>query len=158
MVSLLGGAGAAAVFVYSLATDAPPAFVLISPVDLGPTDEAAGRLDPNAGLRTTPLEPLQPVELASLSDEQIVGRIPAQVEDSEVWLFSERFGDGAAAEMLARALLAKGAPNDRVALVRSDGGAGTADWHVEIGPVTANQAIELQQLLRREGLSFVFDQ
>ncbi len=73
---------------------------------------------------------------------------------AESWLISGAYGDGLAAERLARALLSKGAPNDRIAIVRRTNAQGGVDWRVELGPVTVDQAAQLQSLLQTQGLEF----
>ncbi|WP_223306591.1 MULTISPECIES: SPOR domain-containing protein [Achromobacter] len=67
---------------------------------------------------------------------------------------SGSYGDGQAAERLAKALLAKGAPHDRIAIVRRTNAQGIVDWRVEVGPITIDQAMELQSLLQANGLEF----
>lgn len=54
----------------------------------------------------------------------------------------------------AKALLSKGAPNDRIAIVRRTNAQGGVDWRVELGPVTVDQAAQLQSLLQTQGLEF----
>ncbi|MDH0682943.1 hypothetical protein [Achromobacter animicus] len=150
------GAGAAALVVYSLAAERPRDLRTAHPDYLGPSDDQVRHLDPNAGLIDGPLHPMQPNELRPLDADSGTGdseggELPAPAES---WLTSAAYGDGQAAERLAKALLAKGAPNDLIAIVRRTSVRGSVDWRVEIGPLTADQAADLQALLQELGLSF----
>ncbi|MFJ3463615.1 hypothetical protein [Achromobacter spanius] len=153
------GAGAAALFVYSLAIERPRDLLTADPDSLGPSDDQVRHLDPNAGLIDRPSAPMQPNELLPLdadpgAGDSEGGEPPAP---AEAWLTSAAYGDGQAAERLATALLAKGAPNDLIAIVRRTDMHGSVDWRVEIGPLTAGQADELQALLQARGLEFSFE-
>lgn len=146
--------GVGAILVHSVAARPPIGLQLEAAAPPGPTDDQARQMDPNAGLRTTPLERLAPIELRTLEGEEGVDQAEPEQAGEQAWLFSGEFVDPGAAEALARALLAKGAPNDRIAVLRvGDGSAGFV-WRVEVGPVTAAQAKALQDLLRRQGLTF----
>ncbi|ADP20056.1 MULTISPECIES: hypothetical protein [Achromobacter] len=156
LVIAAAGAGAAALVVYSLATERPPDLRTADPDSLGPSDEQVLHLDPNAGLAGGQLAPLRPNELRPL--EANAGardlELGQPASPAESWLISSAYGDGQAAERLAKALLAKGAPNDRIAIVRRTDAQGSVDWRVEVGPVTADQAVELRALLQANGLEF----
>ncbi|WP_306951767.1 hypothetical protein, partial [Achromobacter seleniivolatilans] len=135
------GGGAAALVVYSLATERPRDLRTTDRNSLGPSDDQVRHLDPNAGLVGGPFPPIQPNELRPLDADSGAGdsergQPPAPAER---WLTSAAYGDGHAAERLAKALLAKGAPNDRIAIVRRADG-NYADWRVEVGPLTSSQA------------------
>lgn len=149
-------AGAAALVVYSLATERPLDLRTADPDSLGPTDEQVRHLDPNAGLVGGQPGPLQPNELRPLDTDAGAGAAGLEqlAAPAESWLTSAAYGDGQAAEQLAKALLAKGAPDDRIAIVRRTDVRGSVDWRVEIGPLTADQAVELQTLLQELGLNF----
>lgn len=156
LVITAAGAAAAALVVYSLATERPRDLRTAEPDSLGPSDEQVRHLDPNAGLVGGPLAPLQPNELRPLeanagTEDLELGRPAASAES---WLMSGSYGDGQAAERLAKALLAKGAPHDRIAIVRRTNAQGIVDWRVEVGPITIDQAMELQSLLQANGLEF----
>ncbi|WP_063589257.1 hypothetical protein [Achromobacter ruhlandii] len=153
------GAGAAALIVYSLAIERPRDLLTANPDSLGPSDEQVRHLDPNAGLIDRQVAPMQPNELLPLDADSGAGdseggELPVPAES---WLTSAAYEDGQAAERLAKALLAKGAPNDLIAIVRRTSVSGSVDWRVEIGPLTAGQAGELQALLQELGLDFSFD-
>ncbi len=153
------GAGAAALFVYSLAIERPRDLLTADPDFLGPSDDQVRHLDPNAGLIDRPSAPMQPNELLPLDADPGAGDSEGGelLVPAESWLTSAAYGDGQAAERLAKALLAKGAPNDLIAIVRRTSVRGSVDWRVEIGPVTAGQAGELQALLHELGLDFSFE-
>lgn len=152
------GVGAAALVVYSLATERPRDLRTADPDSLGPSDEQVRDLDPNAGLGGNQLAPLQPNVLRALEPNPNAGAGDSEIGQpgapAESWLISGAYGDGLAAERLAKALLAKGAPNDRIAIVRRTSAQGRLDWRVEVGPVTSDQAAELQSLLQANGLEF----
>ncbi|WP_227741404.1 SPOR domain-containing protein [Achromobacter sp. GbtcB20] len=153
------GAGAAALFVYSLAIERPRDLRTADPDSLGPSDDQVRHLDPNAGLIDGPLPPMQPNELRPLDADSGTGdseggELPAPAES---WLASAAYGGGQAAERLAKALLAKGAPNDLIAIVRRTSVGGSVQWRVEIGPLTVGQADELRALLQELGLDFSFE-
>ncbi len=149
------GAGAAALFVYSLAVERPRGLRTALPDYLGPSDDQVRHLDPNAGLVVGPLPPMQPNELRPLDVDPGAGdlRLEQAAAPAESWLISAAYGDGQAAELLAQALLAKGAPNDLIAIVRRTDGI-HVDWRVEVGPLTDNQAALLQSMLQHQGLTF----
>ncbi|WP_287145094.1 hypothetical protein [Achromobacter sp.] len=111
-------------------------------------------MDPNAGLIGAPLAPLLPSELRPLDEIALEATQGQPAAPAESWLISGVFGEGQAAEHLARALLAKGAPNDVIAIVRRISPQGSVDWRVEVGPLTTDQAAELQSLLQAQGLEF----
>lgn len=150
------GAGAAALFVYSLAIERPRDLRTAHPDYLGPSDDQVRHLDPNAGLVDRQLAPMQPNELLPLdadlgAGDSEGGELPAPAEN---WLISGMYEDGQAAENLARALIAKGAPSTFVAIVRRTSAQGRVDWRIEIGPTTREQASYLQLLLQEQGLNF----
>lgn len=146
--------GVGAILVHSVAVCPPISLQLEAAAPLGPSDDEARQMDPNAGLRMTPLERLAPIELRPLESEEGDDQAEPELAGEMAWLFSGEFVDAGAAEALARALLAKGAPNDRIAILRVGEGSAGFVWRVEVGPVTAAQANALQELLRRQGLSF----
>jgi len=153
------GAGAAALFVYSLAIERPRDLRTADSDSLGPSDDQVRHLDPNAGLIGRQLAPMQPNELLLLDADPGAGDLeggepPAPAES---WLASAAYRDGQAAERLAKALLAKGAPNDLIAIVRRTSVGGSVQWRVEIGPLTVGQADELRALLQELGLDFSFE-
>lgn len=152
-------AGAAALVVYSLATERPRDLRTEDPNFLGPSDDQVRDLDPNAGLFGGQLAPMQPNELRSLDADSEAGDLERGKPPgpAESWLTSAAYGDGQAAERLAKALIAKGAPNDLIAIVRRTGLSGSVDWRVEIGPLTAGQAAALQALFETRGLEFSFE-
>lgn len=146
--------GGVALLVYSVASERPRDFRNEEPTFQGPSDEQVRHVDPNAGLIGAPLAPLLPSELRPL-DEIAAEVIQAQpAAPAESWLISGAFGEGQAAEQLARGLLAKGAPNDVIAIVRRTSARGSVDWRVEVGPLTTDQAVELRALLQAHGLEF----
>lgn len=146
--------GGAALLVYSVASERPRDLRIEEPTFQGPSDEQVRHMDPNAGLIGTPLAPLLPSELLPLDDIAAEATQAQPAAPAENWLISGAFGEGPAAEQLARALLAKGAPNDVIAIVRRTSAQGRVDWRVEVGPLTADQAVELQSMLQAQGLEF----
>lgn len=146
--------GVGAILVHSVAARPPIGLQLEAAAPPGPTDDQARQMDPNAGLRTTPLERLAPTELRPLESEEGVDQAEPELAGEEAWLFSGEFVDPRAAEALARALLAKGAPDDRIAILRVGSGPGAVLWRVALGPLNALQARKLQRLLLRHGLPF----
>lgn len=146
--------GAGAILVHSVAARPPISLQAEAAAPHGPTDDQARQMDPNAGLLTTPLERLAPIELRPLESEESVDQAEPELAGEEAWLFSGEFVDLGAAEALARALLAKGAPDDRIAILQVGSGPGAVVWRVALGPLNAPQVRELQRLLLHHGLRF----
>lgn len=146
--------GGAALLVYSVASERPRDLRIEEPTLQGPSDDQARHMDPNAGLIGAPLAPLLPNELRPLDEAAVEATQAQPATPAESWLISGAFGEGLAAEQLARGLIAKGAPNEVIAIVRRTSAQGSVDWRVEVGPLTANQAVELQSMLQAQGLEF----
>lgn len=146
--------GGAALVVYSVASERPRDLRIEEPTFQGPSDEQVRHMDPNAGLIGAPLAPLLPRELRPLDEIAAEATQAQPATTAESLLISGAFGDGQAAEKLARGLLAKGAPNDIIAIVRRTNAQGSVDWRVEVGPLTADQADALQSMLQAQGLEF----
>jgi hypothetical protein len=145
--------GALFVVIYALAVQPPRELLQREPVHEGPTDEQLQGVDPNAGLHSVPLEPLKPVVVRPL-DQQDEATEEISIEAQGAWLVGGAFADRQAANALVQALLSKGAPPQLIGVVRDSREEGAEEWRIEIGPVTTSEADALQRILEQNGLDF----